>query len=122
MGIDIRVYPGQRIYAPFDCYVKRAVRQVYSTNNLGLKGAVLVPSSGERYEVKILYCELMEGMVGRDLKEGRPFAVAQDIRKRYTNRMQPHIHLTVRETGPQVPSGKGYVDPTLMLDRVDQPR
>lgn len=97
-GTDFFCEPGQAVFAPFDGTVDRKViayADDHRFTGLTIKRKHLL--------CMLLYLTPLDEIVGKFVKRGDVVGTAQDIRKRYGNSMQPHIHCEV------------WIDPGLMV-------
>lgn len=90
-GIDIRVQPGDEIYAPLDMYVERTSKANSRTATEGIR---FVPRSlSDGTHGYIWYFRPYKHVIGQWVTEGTPLGVAQDIAGEYGGGMQNHIHI-----------------------------
>jgi Peptidase family M23 len=103
-GIDILCIPNLEVFAPFDCLVERKV-DPYGDNKYD--GLQLLNNLG--FELKIMYFEPLEGIVGHEVKQGEILGYCQDISKKYGSHVPPHLHIELKNT-------EGVrIDPTAVL-------
>ena len=84
-GVDLICTPGQEIYAPIDAIYERIV---YAYPNDIYTGCIL---RSLKAVIKLLYFT-PSIKVGNKVKRGQVIGVAQDISKRYSDKMTPHNH------------------------------
>jgi len=99
-GLDILCFPGQYVGAIIDGRIERN-GLVYNDTQ---KYKLIVIKSG-LWEVKQMYCELKDRLIGKSVNAGEEIAIAQDIteRKDYKEKgMLPHLHIEVRFEGKLV--------------------
>lgn len=87
-GIDLVVAEGQSIYAPMDSKVVKVDYPYLSDARW----------TGIQLETPLLRCEVWymvpdQSLIGKEVKQGQPIGVAQDISKKYTPDMTPHVHV-----------------------------
>ena len=91
-GVDYIVKPFEEVYAPFDCKVIRIARP-YSGDTY-YKGLVI---QSDNIALKIFYISPVLNLIGKKVKAGTVIAYAQDISKKYSEKMTPHIHVEVMD-------------------------
>jgi hypothetical protein len=85
-GSDMVVIPGQEIFAPHDCIVRRSLL-VY-TDSQKWKGLELV---GKEHITRLMYVIPKPGIIGQEVKAGDVIGYAQKISERYEE-ITEHIH------------------------------
>lgn len=96
-GIDLRCYPGQRIYAPV---TGRILRKAYPYPDLSYNGFII--RDGKAISIAIFYAKIFKELIGQKVSAGDHIALAEDISRRYGGGMLPHVHMEVRIDGALV--------------------
>ena len=92
-GIDLLVNENEPIFAPFDGVVLRFAIPYKDDNKY--KGLLL---KNGNFEVKIFYFLPIVNK-GEKIKKGQIIGFAQNIAKKYSSKMQNHVHVEVAENG-----------------------
>jgi hypothetical protein len=91
-GIDLLCVPGQDVLSPVAGFMLR-VAFPYA-DDLSWTGIVI---QGDWCRLKMFYLEPYINITGAKVSAGQPVGKAQDISRRYSDKMQPHIHLEFEE-------------------------
>lgn len=103
-GIDLEVAgEGYGVLAPFDGEFDRQADPYVGDSNydgIQLKGT----GKYEGLKVKIFYCkeDPIADVKGESFKRGQRIATTQNISKKYSENMKPHIHVEVYDNGVRV--------------------
>lgn len=100
-GLDIIVYQGESIYAPFESIVTRFGYPYANDTSYRLvefKGI----GSYKGYVCKVMYVNNNSEIVGQTVSKGQFITTAQDISKKYGSGMIPHLHIELRINGQLV--------------------
>jgi len=103
-GTDFECIPGQVVKCPIDDAT--VVRSARPYRDDAFYSGVVVENA--RIRVKMFYCKPFPGLIGKKVRCGQGIAEAQDISKKYSDGMTPHIHLQI-----------DAVDPTLLIEMSD---
>lgn len=92
-GIDIEVRPGEVLRSPYNMYIDEKPIQVYKGTKdwTGVRGWLETPQG--RLQVKYFYIIPNPEVLGTNVLMGEEIGRAQDISKKYDERMHPHIHI-----------------------------
>jgi len=99
-GIDFHCHPGQPVKSPIDGSITRIARPYADSEEYS--GCVI---QGKRISVKLFYLSPFPEIIGKRVTAGETIGKAQDISRRYSDKMTPHIHLEI-----------DHCDPLLFLD------
>ncbi len=92
-GLDVKITPGQPVYAPVNGWVRTL--RVYAGSD-EMKGVEIANSD---VSVKIFYM-LPHVTTGQYVYAGQKIGTAQNVAEYYGNpNMTPHLHIEVREKG-----------------------
>lgn len=94
-GVDLVVKEGDQVKAPENGTIRRKAYPY--ANDLRWKGLILDSDSGIEY--RIYYLTPDDRLIGKKVSKGDVIGIAQDISKKYTNKMTPHIHVETRLSG-----------------------
>ena len=99
-GIDFKVYENEPIKAPFDCEI---IRYGYPySDNLNYR---LIEIKGlnnfSDYTAKIMYIKKIHN-IGTIITKGNTICKADDISKKFDNRMTNHVHFELYKNGKLV--------------------
>jgi len=95
-GTDYICKPGQIIVSPISGKIKR-IAYPYKDKQYG--GVVI---EGDFFTIKMFYFEPSKELIGKKVSKGDQIGTAQDISKRYSKKMTPHIHLQVDRADPNL--------------------
>lgn len=96
-GTDYICKPGQEIIAPIH---GKIIRTAYPySKDKQYEGCVI---ENPFLTIKMFYLKLFKNMVGEEIQQGDKIGTAQDISKKYSRQMQPHIHLEITEIDPNI--------------------
>lgn len=95
-GIDLLCDPGQSIKAPISGKIIRGARPY--AKDARYHGFLI---RGAEMEIKIFYCKLLPGMIGKTVRRGQVVAVAEDVTKKHGGGMLPHVHLEITNINPK---------------------
>lgn len=95
-GTDYLCTPGQAIRSPIDGELTR-IAYPYKTKNY--EGCVIV---GNFMTIKMFYFKPFRDLVGQKVTKGDHIGTAQDISKKYSALMSPHIHLQIDLIDPSI--------------------
>lgn len=95
-GADYIAYPDQEVVAPIDGTI---VRVAYPYRDKTYSGVVIENSF---LSVKMFYFVPIPESIGKDVRQGTVIGHAQDISKRYSKGMVPHIHLQIDSIDPNI--------------------
>lgn len=101
-GLDFICNPGQVVTCPIDN--AKAVRTAYPYADTREYSGVLLRNS--QFEILIFYMDVRQSIFGKTLAQGDIIGTAQDITRRYSNKMTPHIHLQIKSVDPELLMGK----------------
>lgn len=94
-GVDYVCTPEQPVVAPIAGVVTRKVyAYVDDPQWVGLE------IRGKRATVKLLYVAPLDNVMGRWVEAGANIGLAQDISKRYSPQMTPHVHTEITHLDP----------------------
>ena len=96
-GIDLAVWPGTPVLAPFSCRVVREARPY--ADDPRFSGLLL--DLGEGRELKLLYVRPESSIIGLQVAFGRLLGHAQDLREKYIG-ITPHVHVELWAMGRRV--------------------
>ena len=96
-GVDYICSPGQSIVAPI---TGRIIREAWPYAKDRRYTGFLIRNG--ILEIKVFYCKLLPGMVGRSVNRGDDIAVAQNIAQKYKGGMIPHVHLEITNINPEL--------------------
>ena len=99
-GIDFKVYESEPIKAPFDCEIIRYGYPYADNSNYRLveiKGL----NSFSNYTAKIMYIKIIHNS-GTIITKGNTICKADDISKKFDNRMTNHVHFELYKNGTLV--------------------
>ena len=95
---DFECIPGQAVKCPIDGGILIREHRPYK-NDSGYSGLVI---ESERLTIRIFYCKVFPGLVGKPGKRGQTIAIVQDISGKYGQDMTPHIHLEIERIAPML--------------------
>jgi len=96
-GIDLAVWPGTPVLAPFACKVIREA--IPYANDPRFSGLLL--GLGDGLELKLLYVEPVRELIGRDVAFGTRIGRVQDLRDKYRE-ITPHVHVELWRDGTRI--------------------
>lgn len=94
-GTDFLVKEGDSIFAPFDAIV---TRQAYPYDNDRFYTGLHLKTLDGKTLMKIFYMKPLSAIIGKEVKKGDVIGKAQDISKKYSPKMKPHIHVEIWDT------------------------
>jgi len=95
-GVDFSATPGQAVKSPID---GKVIRQVIVYPNDIYYG---IEIRNSKIEICMFYLTPLENVIGTEIKKGDIVGVAQDISKKYSPKMKPHVHLRVNSIDPML--------------------
>jgi len=102
-GVDFIVVPGQNILCPCDAWVTRYGQAYVGDDRFG--SIHLDSVDDPDFSLKLFYAQLrIDGALPVRVGAGAPFAMAQDLRQKYSG-IIPHVHLEIRRLGVLVDPG-----------------
>jgi len=96
-GCDYLCDPGQNIVSPIEGKITR-IAYPYA-KDLRWQGCVIV---GTFFTIKMFYFKPFEDLIKQDVQQGQHIGFAQNISKKYSQAMQPHIHLQIDQCDPNI--------------------
>jgi hypothetical protein len=96
-GYDFECVPGQEVICPIENAVIVRIARPYATHDY--EGAVIASA---QMTIKIFYVDILEFLIGKQIKQGDMIGLAQDISNRYGPQMTPHVHLAIVALDPAV--------------------
>ena len=100
MGVDIVCTPNTTVISPVDGYITRQFLPY--ANDPDYNGIEIETVNNK---IKIMYMLPYFEKIDTTVKAGEPIGVAQDISKKYTSAVTPHLHVELWNNG-------SVVDPT----------
>mgnify|MGYP003418325317 FL=1 len=101
-GIDIVCTPGTTVISPVDGVITRSFLPYANDNNYNGVEIATVDN-----KIKIMYMLPYFEKIGTTVKAGDPIGVAQDISKKYTSAVTPHLHVELWSDGQPI-NGANY--------------
>jgi hypothetical protein len=96
-GVDYICEPGQSVFMPVTGKITR-IAYPYSYNKR-FSGVHVV---GSWIELQMFYLRPDESLIGQIIEAGKIIGIAQDISKKYGDKMDPHIHLQIVSINPEI--------------------
>jgi murein DD-endopeptidase MepM/ murein hydrolase activator NlpD len=94
-GTDFVVREGDPVFAPFDGVV---TRQAYPYDNDRFYTGLHLRTLDGKTNMKIFYMKPLSAIIGKEVKKGDVIGKAQDISKKWSPKMKPHIHVEIWDT------------------------
>ncbi len=95
-GTDYLCVGGQSIYSPISGLLKREAKP-YAKEEYS--GCVI---ENEFVTIKMFYFKPFKDLIGKKVEQCQHIGFAQDISKKYSPKMLPHIHLEIISIDPNV--------------------
>jgi murein DD-endopeptidase MepM/ murein hydrolase activator NlpD len=95
-GTDYICSPKQDVVAPIDGVITRIA---YPYTDKKYEGVIL---ENDFVRLKIFYFIPIPRLIGKQVRQGDVIGYAQDIRKKYGDKMIPHIHLEIDSIDPNL--------------------
>lgn len=96
-GLDVECVPGATVHAPWAGTVERTADPYGDGKYSGLLIRI-----DARTAYKVMYMAPLGGLVGSKVAAGDTIGYAQDISRRYSAGMKPHLHLEVYVDGQAI--------------------
>ncbi len=96
-GIDLAVWPGTPVLAPFSCKVIREA--IPYPNDPRYSGLLL--GLGDGLELKLLYVDPVRELIGQDVAFATRLGRVQDLRDKYQG-ITPHVHVELWRGGKRI--------------------
>lgn len=96
-GIDFECVVGQPVLSPI---AGKIVRVAYPYSDTKEYSGVLIENGS--VAIKIFYFTPFKKKIGCYVRASEKIGTAQDISKRYSNKMKPHLHLQIESIDPML--------------------
>lgn len=97
LGLDIACIPDEGVVTPFDGKVIRTIDPYGDGQYSGLK-----IKTTQGFVLNVMYMDPIADVVGATVRKGDLLGYAQDVSKRYTSGVKPHLHVEIELNGVHV--------------------